>query len=595
VRKLLFLPGLLFVLGVCACLLYPSSSRAASPSNMALPQLTPTPAPTVSPTVVVSQCPLVWTQVDSSPRYAILRDIDARTYGDSWAITDTGILRWNGTLWTSLPYPTPDDANFHTLNTISAWSAHEAWVGGFYEDTTGMEHPLVMRWDGSMWNLLSVTDEQESTLGSEYRINGIVAVDDNLAYAVGGQDYDGTGFDMPGAILQCTSGGCTLQANPGEASRLIDVAATGPNDVWAVGDTTENGPQQLDPRVEHYDGITWSLVTVPAIGRAIAVTAIAPGDAWILGTELLLHWHNANWTTFPGLPYFNHITSTAPNDVWASSTAGAGPDAGVWHWDGVSWTHAYTLPGFPAPVINSISAHAPDDVWLVARKETSPIEYAFYRYSPLPQFTDVPPASTFYDYVQPLACRGAITGYPCGGDTEPCDPGNHPYFRPQNNVTRGQLSKIVALSAGFEPISNIETFEDVPMGSTFHPYIQALYVHGATTGYPCGGPGEPCNPPSNRPYFRPSATSTRAQISKIVALSAGYIDPVGSQTFEDVPPGSTFHVWIENLATRGIITGYPCGSPGEPCNPSTNRPYFRPTSNVTRGQISKIAVSAFFP
>ncbi len=31
------------------------------------------------------------------------------------------------------------------------------------------------------------------------------------------------------------------------------------------------------------------------------------------------------------------------------------------------------------------------------------------------QFEDVPPGSTFYPYIQCLACRGIINGYPCGG------------------------------------------------------------------------------------------------------------------------------------------------------------------------------------
>ncbi len=36
-------------------------------------------------------------------------------------------------------------------------------------------------------------------------------------------------------------------------------------------------------------------------------------------------------------------------------------------------------------------------------------------------------------------------------------------------------------------------------------------------GYPCGGPGEPCVPPLNRPYFRPAGNVTRGQAAKIVA------------------------------------------------------------------------------
>ncbi|HKP51658.1 MAG TPA: S-layer homology domain-containing protein [Chloroflexia bacterium] len=59
-------------------------------------------------------------------------------------------------------------------------------------------------------------------------------------------------------------------------------------------------------------------------------------------------------------------------------------------------------------------------------------------------FADVPAGSTFYDYVQMLTSHGAMGGYPCGGEGEPCDTQDRPYFRPYNNVTRGQASKIVA-------------------------------------------------------------------------------------------------------------------------------------------------------
>ncbi len=59
-------------------------------------------------------------------------------------------------------------------------------------------------------------------------------------------------------------------------------------------------------------------------------------------------------------------------------------------------------------------------------------------------FEDVPSGSTFFDYIQRLANRGVMSGYACGRPGEACGPGNRPYFRPQNNATRGQASKIVA-------------------------------------------------------------------------------------------------------------------------------------------------------
>jgi hypothetical protein len=137
-------------------------------------------------------------------------------------------------------------------------------------------------------------------------------------------------------------------------------------------------------------------------------------------------------------------------------------------------------------------------------------------------FEDVSPASTFYAYTERLVSRAVISGYACGGPGEPCvPPGSLPYFRPNSTATRGQLTKIVSNAAGYQdPVPPGQlTFADVPEGSTFHLYVERLLLHrpGAISGYPCGGPSEPCVPPENRPYFRPNNNVTRGQAAKIVS------------------------------------------------------------------------------
>jgi hypothetical protein len=214
-------------------------------------------------------------------------------------------------------------------------------------------------------------------------------------------------------------------------------------------------------------------------------------------------------------------------------------------------------------------------------------------------FEDVSPANPFYPYIECLADRNIISGYPCGGPFEPCRPEQVPYYRAGNNVTRSQASKIVANSAGFaDPVpSTQQTFEDVVPGSPFWLWIEQLAGRGIIQGYPCGGPLEPCMGPGNRPYFRPGNNLTRGQLAKIAAVAAGFTDPIPSdqQTFEDVPGGSTFWLWVEQAAIRRIIGGYPCGGPFEPCIAPDNRPYYRPGNNVTRGQSAKILANTFFP
>ncbi len=213
------------------------------------------------------------------------------------------------------------------------------------------------------------------------------------------------------------------------------------------------------------------------------------------------------------------------------------------------------------------------------------------------QYVDVPPGSEFYPYIRCLACRKIANGYACGGPGEPCDPNNTGYFRPFMSITRGQIAKMVSNAAGFGEDPGPQIFEDVPVSHPFYAFINRLTMRGHMGGYACGGPGEPCVPPGNRPYFRSGANATRGQVSKIVANAAGITTPIpaGTQTYEDVPSSNPFWVYIERLSALGVMGGYLCGGTGEPCVPPGNRPYFRPFAEITRAQTSKIVANTFYP
>lgn len=210
------------------------------------------------------------------------------------------------------------------------------------------------------------------------------------------------------------------------------------------------------------------------------------------------------------------------------------------------------------------------------------------------QFKDVSASSTFYSYVRCLACRGVMSGYPCGSMDEPC-PGT--YFRPNVPNTRGQFAKIVSMSAGFNEDPGGQIYSDVPPGSTYYQYINRLTRRGIVSGYPCPhAPDDVCTP-GYPTVFRPNDAITRGQTAKVVANAAEVIDPIAStqETYADVAASSTFWVFIERLTSLGIMSGYACSaSAGEPCD-GLNRPYFRPNINVTRGQAAKIVANTFYP
>jgi hypothetical protein len=49
----------------------------------------------------------------------------------------------------------------------------------------------------------------------------------------------------------------------------------------------------------------------------------------------------------------------------------------------------------------------------------------------------------FYAFINRIYTQDIVSGYACGGEGEPCDPDNRPYYRPNNNVTRQQMAKFI--------------------------------------------------------------------------------------------------------------------------------------------------------
>ncbi len=196
------------------------------------------------------------------------------------------------------------------------------------------------------------------------------------------------------------------------------------------------------------------------------------------------------------------------------------------------------------------------------------------------RFSDVQATDYFAPAVRALACRGVISGYSDGT------------FRPYNPTTRAQLVKIVVLGLALPvqtPAAAGYTFSDVLPTDTFYPFVETAAARSIISGYTCGTvAGEPCDS-GHRPYFRPVAPVTRGQVAKIVVVGAGWatVRPAVA-TFNDVAPGNVFYPFVETAVCRGVLDGYTCGGPGDPC-PGR---YFHPVAGAVRGQIAKIVYNS---
>ena len=80
-------------------------------------------------------------------------------------------------------------------------------------------------------------------------------------------------------------------------------------------------------------------------------------------------------------------------------------------------------------------------------------------------------------------------------------------FRPGNNVTRGQLTKIIVGAKGWSLVCPAQgTFSDVPRDNPFYCYVETAVSKGIISGYSDG-------------TFRPGNNATRGQICKIVYIA----------------------------------------------------------------------------
>ncbi len=118
-------------------------------------------------------------------------------------------------------------------------------------------------------------------------------------------------------------------------------------------------------------------------------------------------------------------------------------------------------------------------------------------FSPVLDFDDVSHGLDYSNAVDYLARNKVISGYGDGS------------FRPNNFISRAELTKILLLSSGYGEVSGGNCFPDLEKGAWYHPYVcTAKEAVDFVQGYPDG-------------LFRPNDFVNRAEALKMVLLSHG--------------------------------------------------------------------------
>ncbi len=216
---------------------------------------------------------------------------------------------WDGTAWTVSTLPDVGTGTNILLGvaadgTGGAWSVGEKTVGDIYQT-------LVERWNGTAWSVASTPNAPNS--GSN-ALESVVALDATHAWAVGyARDLISGAYRT---LTLRTTDGSTWESVPSpnpsaDHNVLLRVAASSPDDVWAVGYQTTGSTYV--PLAEHWDGSAWTATSIPAPPGWFAilrgVTMVGPANVWAVGAwydstsdtyePLVEHWDGQAWSVVP--------------------------------------------------------------------------------------------------------------------------------------------------------------------------------------------------------------------------------------------------------------------------------------------------------
>jgi hypothetical protein len=262
------------------------------------------------------------------------REVDAAAFGTSgqpraglwgaWpdAIFAVGppntVLQNHGTAFMSQPL----SGSVDVVVAISGDATGDVFAVGLRADQNDTYHqdPVLLHWNQKSWDVVQVgTIDFVSAMW-------VGATDDVVTNIGGFSQWNGSAF-------------APMQAAPPPSIYVNNIWGSGPNDIYAVGDSTPNLP------IVHWDGATWTQATAdsswqPGSTTLYGVWGSGAGDVFAVGTKgTVMHSDGKQWSlmdTVSGVDLstvdFSSVWGAAWNDVYAVGARGA-----ILHFDGKQW------------------------------------------------------------------------------------------------------------------------------------------------------------------------------------------------------------------------------------------------------------------
>ena len=274
-----------------------------------------------------------------------------------------------------------------STDSIDAVSASDAWAAASVGGTSGGPSLLVERWNGTAWQ----TVPGAGRLAGAGFSSAVVAADSATDAWVFAQTTQGAA-DVTYALRWHHGRWARSKFAPWQL--VTSAVALSPTDVWAFG-VNISGPTVSFAK--HYNGTSWSPVSVP--DTAEGVSATGPDDIWTVGQKLtkkgglslpvqneLSRWTGSAWhsipfprVTLPGKVAINNpqVLALGTSNVWVitglSEGEGVYPGGLLLHWNGAKWRRVYWPYSSQTPV--SIASDGHGGFWVETLSNISDIDH----------------------------------------------------------------------------------------------------------------------------------------------------------------------------------------------------------------------------
>ena len=193
-----------------------------------------------------------------------MRDIVMPSSASAFAVGANYFLaRWNGSRW-SVDAPPTGTLTSATLQGVWSDAPSNAWVAG--------SQSTIAHWDGARWNLVSDLRRPIASPVDNY----------NAVWGSGGSVW----FAGDATILHCTPAGACVNDAVAGSGALYSVWGTSATNAFAVG---------VNGRIVRYDGKSWTAMASPTGARLSRIWGSGPNDVWAIGDTVAVHYDGSAW------------------------------------------------------------------------------------------------------------------------------------------------------------------------------------------------------------------------------------------------------------------------------------------------------------